>query len=222
MRIVRITVIGRQGAGKGKQARRLAAFLQVPYVGTGDLLRAEAHSLTRYGEEIRQFQKRGELVREHIVFELLVKRLTSRDVGSGFVLDGYPRKSGQEETLARIIEPCSLDAAVYLDVSEDVARERIASRRVCTNRNCQAVYSLLEPPRDPWNCDSCGAAVAQRSDDAGSAVDRRMSQFDGVTRPLIEAYAAAGVLIHVDGLGSEDAVFARLAAHFGACGGKTE
>lgn len=199
---MRIVVLGRQGSGKGTQGRLLAESLAVPYIGTGDLLRVEADLDTDRGREIREHQAAGLLVPEHIVFELMVRRITSPDAERGFVLDGYPRKPGQEKTLANLIMPYELDIAVYLDVSGDVVRRRLGDRRVCTSALCGAIYSLSEPSADDPLCERCHAPVAQRPDDIGRAVDQRLADFEMLTVPILESYSKAGLLMTVNGEGA--------------------
>jgi len=51
-----------------------------------------------------------------------------------------------------------------------------------------------------------------RADDLPEAITRRLSLYDEQTAPLIDWFDDRGVLITVDGLGTEDEVFARLRA----------
>jgi adenylate kinase len=51
-----------------------------------------------------------------------------------------------------------------------------------------------------------------RADDTAEAIARRLSLYDEQTAPLIDWFDERGVLVTVDGLGSEDQVFARLRA----------
>jgi adenylate kinase len=51
-----------------------------------------------------------------------------------------------------------------------------------------------------------------RTDDTPEAIDRRLSLYEEQTAPLIAWFDKRGVLVTVDGLGTEDEVFARLNA----------
>ena len=51
-----------------------------------------------------------------------------------------------------------------------------------------------------------------RVDDTPEAIERRLALYAQETAPLIEWFAARGLLVEVDGLGTEDSVFARLVA----------
>jgi adenylate kinase len=51
-----------------------------------------------------------------------------------------------------------------------------------------------------------------RADDTAEAIARRLSLYDDETAPLIDWFDDRGVLVTVDGLGTEDQVFARLRA----------
>lgn len=49
-----------------------------------------------------------------------------------------------------------------------------------------------------------------RTDDTAEAIARRLSLYDEQTAPLIDWFDERGLLVTVDGLGTEDEVFARL------------
>lgn len=194
---MRIVVLGRQGSGKGTQGQRLARYLGVPYIGTGDLLRSESHRDTERGREIRAYQTDGALVPAQIVFELMVRELTHPRAEQGFVLDGYPRIDGQPQILAGVIEPHRIDVALYLEIGAETARRRLATRKVCTD--CGAPYGESRVPRTPGICDECDGSLERRTDDVGPAIDRRLRQFEELTLPLIDHYRALGVLVTIDG-----------------------
>jgi adenylate kinase len=49
-----------------------------------------------------------------------------------------------------------------------------------------------------------------RVDDSPEAIDRRLELYERETAPLLDWFASRGLLVRVDGLGSEDEVFDRL------------
>jgi adenylate kinase len=204
----RLVLLGKQGAGKGTQAARLAEHYGVPHLATGDLLRAAAAAGTTVGLEAKRYMDKGELVPDEIVFGVVEDTMTGGDLDDGFVLDGFPRTDTQAIELERVLEGDPIDLAVNLDVSTEIVLDRIAGRRVC--ENCGATYHVNFPPKQDWTCDVCGGKVVQRSDDTEEAVLRRLELYDQETVPIIEFYRRLDKLEVVDGEGDGDGVFKRL------------
>ena len=206
---VRLLVLGKQGAGKGTQAVRIARHFGVPHISTGDIFREAASARTPFGLKAQEFMKRGELVPDDIVIGVVAERLAKEDVvDDGFILDGFPRTKVQAEALQQLLGPGGLDAAVDIDVPTDVVIERISGRLVC--RTCGATYHVSAPPKVDRLCDKDGGDVVQREDDTPEAVRRRLDLYEKATRPLLDFYDGLGLLITVDGDGDPDDVFDRI------------
>jgi adenylate kinase len=205
----RVVLLGKQGAGKGTQAARLAEHYGIPHVSTGELLRAAAAAGTEFGKKAEEYMNRGELVPDDVVFGLLAERVAAGNrVEDGFVLDGFPRTDTQAVQLDRALQGLPLDVAINLDVSTEIVLDRIAGRRVC--EKCGATYHVNLPPKKNWSCDECGGEVVQRADDTEDAVMRRLELYEQETVPIIDYYAQHGKLEVVDGEGDGDDVFKRL------------
>jgi adenylate kinase len=205
----RLVLLGKQGAGKGTQAVRIAEHYGVHHLATGDLFREAAAAGTELGLEAKGYMDGGFLVPDDIVNGVVEEQLHASDRAEhGFVLDGFPRTREQAEELDRILGPFSLDLAIDLDVPTEVVLHRIAGRRVCAQ--CQAVYHLDNPPETNWTCDVCGGKVVQRDDDTQEAVMRRLELYEMKTLPVIQFYRRAGILAHVDASDETEEVFKRL------------
>ncbi len=206
----RLVLLGKQGAGKGTQAARLADHFQVAHLSTGELFRAAKKQGTPFGLEAAAFMDRGELVPDEIVVGVVAERIGAGrfDPELGFVLDGFPRTLAQAQDLDRILGSHHVDVAIDLDVPTDIVLERIAGRRVC--ENCGTNYHVTMPPKQEWICDNCGGSVVQRADDTEQAVIRRLELYEKETRPIISYYAQRDQLAVVDGQGDSDDVFTRL------------
>ena len=202
----RLLIFGRQGAGKGTQSERLSAHYGTPHISTGDMLRAAVAAGTPLGIEAKAVMDAGGLVSDEIILGVVQERLSQSDVQeNGFLLDGFPRTVVQAEGMAKF---ATIDVAIDLVVPEEIVVERISSRRVCAK--CGAIYSVAAPPSTEWICDKCGAEVVQRADDTPESVAKRLAAYNSETQPTIDFYAASGLLVQVDGLGTPDEVFARL------------
>src|SRR3954466_4002875 len=103
MTSVRLVMLGRQGAGKGTQASRLAAHFGVPHVSTGDMLRAAVSAGTEFGLKAKSVMDAGQLVSDEIMVGVVDERLDLPDAAEkGYILDGFPRTEAQALALEKI------------------------------------------------------------------------------------------------------------------------
>lgn len=205
----RYLLLGKQGAGKGTQAARLATHFGVPHISTGDMFRAAVRNGSELGLRAQAYMERGELVPDEVVIGVVAERLAEDDaVNRGFVLDGFPRTRSQAEELDRVLYPEGLDAAIDIEVPTSEVVRRISGRRVCST--CGATYHVDSPPAEDWRCDNDAGDVVQRADDTEEAVIRRLDLYETETRPLLDFYDERGILTPVDGIGTVDEVFGRM------------
>ncbi len=205
---VRLLVFGRQGAGKGTQATRLAEHYGIVHISTGDMLRAAVKDGTELGKQAKAVMDAGQLVSDEIMLGIISERLAEPDAAPGWLLDGFPRTEEQAKGLVELVGEGGIDLAINLDVPEYVVVQRISSRRVCSN--CGRIYSVDAPPSTPGVCDACGGAVVQRDDDTEEAVLKRLAIYNEQTEPLLEWFDDRGLLATVDGVGDPDAITAEL------------
>lgn len=205
----RLVLLGKQGAGKGTQAARIAERYGIAHVATGDLFRAAAAAGTPAGREAEEYMNRGDLVPDDLVLKIVEERFAEDGlIDQGFVLDGFPRTLRQAEKLEEVLNGHPLDLVINLDVPTEIVLHRIAGRRVC--EQCGTTYHVSAPPKDDWTCDVCGGQVVQREDDTEEAVLRRLELYEKETAPVIDFYRKLGKLVVVDGSGDSDDVFKRL------------
>ncbi len=209
MLATRLVILGKQGAGKGTQAIRLAQHFGVPRISTGDMFRMFVKGDSEIGRRAKKYMEAGDLVPDEVVNEMVGERLAQLDAAeNGFIMEGFPRNVPQAEALDEMLSPHHVDLVVSLDVPTGVVLKRLASRRVCVA--CGFNYSLDAPPNVDWTCDQCGGAVVQREDDTEAVISRRLDQYDKQTAPLVAWYLATDRLAAVDGEGDPDTVTRRL------------
>ena len=204
--------MGPPGAGKGTQGERLAAWLEVPSLATGDMIRMALKEATPMGERVRIFYEAGDLVPDDVVLGLIAEALDRQENAGGFLLDGFPRTVAQADGLAVLLSQRNqrLDAVLSLEVTDEELVDRISGRRVCERCNhvthVRKVGSVLE-------CPDCEGQLVQRSDDETATVRNRLAVYREKTQPLQEYYAKDAVgLTAVDGMGSIDEIQERLLA----------
>ncbi len=203
-----LTILGRQGSGKGTQAARLTEHFGLVHLSTGDLLREAVAAGTPLGQRVRRDLDAGRLVADDVMLDVVRDDLDDAEVRRrGFVLDGYPRTPEQLDDLLRLLGPRGLDAAILLDVPLAEVHRRLIARRVCTR--CGA--SILAPNgEDTVPCSVCGGVAVRRPDDTPDAIERRLATYEAEARPLVAALERRGILVEVDATGSPDEVFERL------------
>ena len=176
----RILLLGAPGAGKGTQAARLCARLEVPHVSTGDMLRTAVQAGTEVGGRAKAVMESGKLVSDEIVIAIAEERLQEADAAKGFVLDGFPRTLAQAEALDAMLERLAapLDCCLALTVETAEVVERLLGR----------------------------AEIEGRPDDNEKAIRERMKAYEHQTAPLFDYYQGKGLLVEVAGLGTIDGV----------------
>ena len=128
----RLVILGKQGAGKGTQAERLARQYAVPRISTGDMFRLDVKSGSEAGKIAKRYMDAGDLVPDDVVVTLVAERLQKDDARDrGFVLDGFPRNVKQASALDEMLAPGGVDLVIQLDVPTDVVLRRLAGRRTC-------------------------------------------------------------------------------------------
>ncbi len=213
---MKIIMLGAPGAGKGTQAARIAKALNVPHVSTGDIFRYNVSQGTELGKEAKVYMDQGLLVPDELTIRMLLDRISREDCKDGFVLDGYPRTIPQAEQLTAALAARgeAVDAAVDIEVPDEVIVERMGGRRACLK--CGATYHIqYAPPVKEGVCDRCGEPLVLRTDDAPETVQKRLNVYHEQTEPLIGYYTKEGVLREVDGTQSPDGVFAQVASLLG-------
>ena len=210
---MRIVMLGPPGAGKGTQARRICELFTIELIGTGDIFRENVSKGTELGRLAKTYMDAGELVPDDVVVGMVAHAL---DALEGFILDGFPRTTGQAEALEQKLEVMGrpLSTALAFAVSDELAVKRLAGRRTCGG--CGRVFNVeFDLPKVEDVCDRCGKALIHREDDEEHTVRHRIEVYHRSTEPLIEFYGSRGLLRSVDADGTEDEVTARAVAALG-------
>jgi adenylate kinase len=187
-----LVLLGPPGSGKGTQAGPLCQELGLPYIATGDLLRAHRKRDTELGREAARYMAAGQLVPDELVIAMILERL--EDNGHGFLLDGFPRTLAQAQALSETLE---ITAALLVDAPDDAIVDRIGGRRQCPNGHVYHV--VFEPPKREGICDRDGLPLSRRDDDAPETVRERLRVYHELTEPVIGYYEQRDVLLRADG-----------------------
>jgi adenylate kinase len=202
-----LILVGPPGAGKGTQAARLREDFQLPYVATGDMLRAHVKEETDLGHQAKAFMDAGELVPDDLIVAMARERLEEPDAQEGFLLDGFPRTSGQADALAEMLTGLGrhVSAALLIDVPDEELIRRLAGRRVCVKAG-HNYHVEFDPPKHEGVCDQDGSRLIQRDDDTAEVIERRLAVYHEQTKPLVDYYDRQGLLRRIDGTRSPSEV----------------
>ena len=200
MRELNLILFGPPGAGKGTQAARLQEDFRLPYVATGDILRAAVKEGTELGLKAKGFMDAGELVPDDLVIDLIVDRIGAGDARDGFILDGFPRTRAQADALGTAFDELGrrITAVLLFDVPDEDLVRRISGRRVSVKTG--RVYHVeSDPPKHEGRCDVDGSRLVQRDDDKPEVVEKRLEVYHAETEPLVGYYDERGLLRRIDG-----------------------
>lgn len=181
-----LLVLGPQGSGKGTQAKLIAEEYGIPHISTGDMFRAAVAEGSELGRQVEPILARGDLVPDELTIALIRERLAAEDAREGFVLDGFPRTLAQAEALDAMLAEIgrSLDAILFFDLPDEVARERMLGR----------------------------ARLEGRVDDTPEAIERRLALYHEQTEPVVEHYRATGKLVPLHAERTIEEVFREIQA----------
>ena len=214
---MKIIMLGAPGAGKGTQAKKIAAKYNIPHISTGDIFRANIKNGTELGQKAKTYMDQGLLVPDELVVDLVVDRVNQEDCANGYVLDGFPRTIPQAEALDKALEELGqkMDYAIDVDVPDENIVTRMGGRRACVN--CGSTYHIVSiPTKVEGICDKCGNEVVLRDDDKPETVQKRLKVYHEQTQPLIDYYNSQGILKSVNGVRPMEDVFAEIVRILGA------
>jgi adenylate kinase len=182
---MRLIIMGPPGAGKGTQAKFVAAKYAIPAISTGDIFRANVTAGTLLGLEAQRYMRAGEYVPDEVTNSMVRNRLAEPDADPGFLLDGYPR------TVAQVSELDDMMAA--------------------TGHRLDAVVVLVVDPEEIVHRLLARAHIEGRDDDSEEVIRRRQEVYTAETEPLIDVYRARDLLVEIDGIGEVDEITTRIA-----------
>ncbi|GAB3272157.1 adenylate kinase [Kineosporia babensis] len=183
---MRLVILGPPGAGKGTQAKKVAAHFGIPAISTGDIFRQNIADKTPLGQQVEAIISSGKYVPDEVTNEMVRNRLLEEDAAVGFLLDGYPRTAAQVDELDSMLSTAGhqLDAVLELTVDLDEVVSRLLKR----------------------------AEIEGRPDDTEDVIRHRLEVYTEQTAPLVHLYSDRNLLQRVDGMGEIGDVTSRLLA----------
>jgi adenylate kinase len=203
-----LILLGPPGAGKGTQAKEIAARNGLIQLSTGDMLRAAVKAGTDIGRKAKAIMDKGDLVPDDIVVRIIAEQLDQADGKGGVILDGFPRNLMQAAALDKVLaeKKKKLDAVIELKVDDGQLIQRIVGRFICAKCG-EGYHDRFKRPKVRGVCDVCqNTEFSRRPDDTAETVNKRLMVYYRETAPLLGYYFCKGNLRTVDGMAPIDQV----------------
>ncbi len=187
------------------------ARYQIPTASTGDMLRGEMARRTPLGIEANVLTRQGNLVPDEVIIAVVRGWLEGHL--DGFVFDGFPRTTGQAESLDQLLQSqeCEVDVAISLEAPTEILRQRIRNRMVCSQ--CREIFACgWQIEEGDQECPFCGGSLQRREDDSIAVFEKRMVEYADKTAALIGFYENRSLLFRIDAARRAEEVFADLQA----------
>ena len=185
--MINIVLFGAPGCGKGTQAALLKRHYGIEHVSTGEVIREHIRRETELGRTMRGYIERGELAPDGVVISMIADFLAAHRDAAGCIFDGFPRTEPQAEAFDRLLTDEGMQVDLMIDI--EVAEEEVVRRILLRGQE------------------------SGRADDASEEVIRqRLAVYHAHTEVVARHYAAQGRYVKIDGHGTVEEVFRRIAA----------
>lgn len=184
--MINIVLFGAPGCGKGTQAQRIKEQYGINHVSTGEVIREQIRRGTELGRNMESYIAQGKLAPDQIVIDMIADYISEHKQDKGCIFDGFPRTTVQAEAFDRILSLHGLKVDVMIDI-------RVPEQEL--------VRRILLRGKD-----------SGRADDASEEVIRgRLDVYNQQTAIVSDYYAAQGKYASVNGTGTMEEVFDRIA-----------
>jgi adenylate kinase len=183
-----IVLFGYPGSGRGSQGKALAKHFGLEYVATGPMLEQEIKLKTETGKKITELYENGQLVPDEIVVQLIEKKLAETKDIKGFIFKGFPRTLVQSYILDGLLKKHGSSISQIIEI--EVPTLELISRLDARSKT-----------------DGC-----MPYDNSTAKIVKRLQEHETKTVPVIEKYKQLHGVTRVDGLGTFNEVFERIAA----------
>lgn len=205
--------MGPPGSGKGTLSALCVKQFGWNQVSTGNLCRSHIQSNTLIGQKMKSAIEQGQLVPDDVIADMIQEwMLTQKESDQNVIFDGYPRTKKQAELLYALVKNNLKEselALIKFQVDSDVLVDRILSRVVCSNKDCQQAFSLKKDAvGETMKCKACGSSLIKRSDDTRDTLVNRLGVYYQHEQDILDFYEQQGISIEaLNGAGDIADVF---------------
>lgn len=195
--------VGPPGCGKGTLSALCVKEFGWAQLSTGNMCRKHIVEQTEIGKKIDFVIKSGKLISDSLIADLVENELNlTLDDCTSVILDGFPRTEPQAKLLLEIYKELNLTGltVVRFKVDDAIVFNRLANRLVCSNKDCQAVYSLSSQssllPKVEGVCDKCSSALYRREDDKDEVILKRLKEYEKQENLIIDFFREQGFPVY--------------------------
>jgi adenylate kinase len=200
-----VIFLGPPGAGKGTLSAVCEKEFNWKHLSTGNVCREHISNKTDLGQEIATLIAQGKLVPDQIIMQMIEMWIVTHQSNlDGIIFDGTPRTVEQSVFVDKMLEMQFRNfetLIIKFEVDEDVLMNRIESRVVCGNKDCQRVYSTqsgnLLQPKQLMKCDVCNHNLVHRPDDSRETLKKRLDVYYQHEKDMLQYYKDNGRTILV-------------------------
>ncbi len=178
-----INLFGRQFAGKDTHGQELVSLFNGVLLGGGDIMRNSV-----IPQHVKDAINAGNLAPTEEYIKIVTPYLSDEKFKGGpLILSAVGRWQGEEKGVIEALEASGhpLKAVIYLEIDESVSYDRWAHSTHASERN-------------------------HREDETRESLERRLSEFQEKTIPVIDYYRNANILITIDGTLEKSVVFQKI------------
>ncbi len=187
-KLLNIVLFGYPGSGRGTQASRLSKEFGLEYVATGSLLQNQFKEDTAHNKKLMELYENGDLLPDEIVIKLIEQMLSDTENVKGFIFKGYPRTLVQSYILDGLLKRHDSSITMVLEL-------------------VVPTLDLIKRLDERSHTDRC-----MPYDSSTANIVRRLKQHEANTFPVIDKYDKAFGVKKIDGEGTVEEVYRRIAA----------
>lgn len=186
-KLMNIVLFGYPGSGRGSIGLAIAKQFELEFISTGNMLDYEIKRNSSIGHTIKELYYNGQLVPDEIVVQLIEKKLEERDGAKGFIFKGYPRTLVQSYILDGLLKKHNSSISRIIEIEVPVL---------------ELIHRLDERSK---------TVRCMPYDTSTTKIVQRLQEHEAKTVPVISKYNQIHGVTKIDGTGSFDDVFQKIA-----------
>ena len=176
---MKIILIGPPGSGKGTQTKLLMQYFNINYITVSELIKKT------HDNKIKNLIKKGFLINDKIVIDLVVKECCNEKYKNGFILDGFPRTFKQAQIFHQ--NEVKINLVINFNLTFENIKKRLLGRMIHLQSG-RIYHKIYNPPQVAGIDDITKEKLIYRDDDKESILLNRLNEYNIHSKPVINFY----------------------------------